>query len=389
MKWMNSIAIAALFTASSALSAAPADPVALNRVMTKIGATMVDTFPLIVAQRDLKPSEAKLLADNLNQLTALFTEAGPLIKQRSETYVVSYNFILDYLKETQRAIHGKNLEYARSRLYGLGSICASCHTQDTQLRTLFTGAGRDRFSDDASFAEFNFLTRNYDEAEKYFGLDLRTPGNKTEYEIIRPLQRLVVIYAQIRNEPGAGADALQKYLDLTQHTEATRTELKGWITGMRALDATGAGKTAAATIREVESMVNEILGPLDQPLNVIRVPPDQEVRRIWLSGQLYHYLNRKPPAEEIPKILYWLAVNDRVVGYNYFFSLADLYLRECVYNYPSHPYAARCLAEFQEYINFAYSGSGGTFIPPEMAQELRKMKSIVSNAKSKAAKPGG
>jgi hypothetical protein len=366
--------------------AADSDPAALNRVMTRIGATMVETYPLIVAQREFTPADAKTLSANVKRLNDLFVEAGPYIRTRADTYVVSYRYILDYLQETQRALNEKNVDYARSRLYGLGSICASCHTQDTRLRTLFAGAGRDKFADDASYAEFNFLTRNYDEAEKYFERELRAPGTKTEYDIIRPLQRLVVIYAQIRNQPGAGAEALGKFVDLPQHTATTRQELKGWVTGMRALDATGAGKVTAPAFRELESLVNEILGPLDQPLNVIRVPPDQEVRRIWLSGLLYHYLNRKPPADEVPKLLYWLAVNDRVVGYNYFYSLADLYLRECVYGHAAHPYAARCLAEFQEYVNFAYSGSGGTFIPEELQNELNKMKQAVDQAAAKRKK---
>jgi hypothetical protein len=348
--------------------------------MTNIGATMVEIFPVIVLQRELTPAETQLLRANVKRLSELFHEADPYIRERPETYVVSYRFILDYLSETQRAIDDRNLDYARSRLYGLGSICASCHTQDTKLRTLFTGAGREKFADDASYAEFNFLTRNYDEAEKYFERELRATGTKSEYEVIRPLQYLVVIHAQIRNQPGAGAAVLEKFLDLPQHTATTRQELKGWITGLRALDANGAEKVSAPTFRELESHVNEILGPLDQPLNVIRVAPDQEVRRIWLSGLLYHYLNRKPPADHVPKVLYWLAVNDRVVGYNYFYSLADLYLRECVYNHAAHPYARRCLAEFQEYVNFAYSGSGGTFIPPELQQELRKMKEAVDRA---------
>ena len=122
---------------------------------------------------------------------------------------------------------------------------------------------------------------------------------------------------------------------------------------------------------------------MDQPLPAIRVAPDQEVQRLWLSGILYHYLNRKPPAEEIPKLLYWLAVNDRVVGYSYYFSLADLYLKECVYNYAQHPYAQRCYAEFKEYVNFIYSGSGGTYIPPELTQEMRKMKEAITRASVK------
>lgn len=369
---------------STLVSAAePAAPASLNRIMSSIGTTMIDTYPLIVTQRELTVAEKRLLRANIKRLSELFESAEPFIRARSETYVVSYRFILEYLRETQRAIADKNLDYARSRLYGLGSICTSCHTQDTKLRTLFTGAGRERFPNDAAYAEFNFLTRNYDEAEKYFERDLRSGNTKTEYDVIRPLQRLIVIYTQIKNQPGAGADVLSKFVDLPAHTDATRGELKGWIAGLRVLESRGADKVTAPAFAEIETRVRDILGPLDQPLSVIRVAPDQEIQRLWLSGILYHYLNRKPPTDEIPKLLYWLAVNDRVVGYSYYFSLADLYLKECVYNHAQHPYAQRCYAEFKEYVNFIYSGSGGTYIPPELTQEMRKMKEAITRASVK------
>ena len=369
---------------STLVSAAePAAPASLNRIMSNIGTTMIDTYPIIVTQRELTAAEKRLLRANIKRLSELFESAEPFIRARSETYVVSYRFILEYLRETQRAIADKNLDYARSRLYGLGSICTSCHTQDTKLRTLFTGAGRERFPNDAAYAEFNFLTRNYDEAEKYFERDLRSGNTKTEYDVIRPLQRLIVIYTQIKNQPGAGADVLSKFVDLPAHTDATRGELKGWIAGLRVLESRGADKVTAPAFAEIETRVRDILGPLDQPLSVLRVAPDQEIQRLWLSGILYHYLNRKPPTDEIPKLLYWLAVNDRVVGYSYYFSLADLYLKECVYNHAQHPYAQRCYAEFKEYVNFIYSGSGGTYIPPELTQEMRKMKEAITRASVK------
>lgn len=369
---------------STLVSAAePAAPASLNRIMSNIGTTMIDTYPIIVTQRELTVAEKRLLRANIKRLSELFESAEPFIRARSETYVVSYRFILEYLRETQRAIADKNLDYARSRLYGLGSICTSCHTQDTKLRTLFTGAGRERFPNDAAYAEFNFLTRNYDEAEKYFERDLRSGNTKTEYDVIRPLQRLIVIYTQIKNQPGAGADVLSKFVDLPAHTDATRGELKGWIAGLRVLESRGADKVTAPAFAEIETRVRDILGPLDQPLSVLRVAPDQEIQRLWLSGILYHYLNRKPPTDEIPKLLYWLAVNDRVVGYSYYFSLADLYLKECVYNHAQHPYAQRCYAEFKEYVSFIYSGSGGTYIPPELTQEMRKMKEAITRASVK------
>lgn len=371
-KIVFAVLIAVLVQGVCVAAPPPNDPAALNKIMTEIGGAMIELYPVIVLQRELKAPEQHLLRAKLKQLARLFRDARPHIQKRSDTYQVSYDFMLDYLADTQRAVDEKDIYSARSRLYGLGSICVSCHTQDTTLRTLFTGAKRDKFEDDGSYAEFSFLTRNYADAETYFDRDLRTRKNQAEYDVIRPLQRMVIIYAQVLNQPGVGADKLSRYLSLPAHTEATRSQLSGWIKGLRAWEMRRPRTTP--TFAEIEAQVRDILGPLDRPLNITQLSAAQEIPRVWLTGALYHYLNGTPQPDEIPPILYWLAVTERSAGYNYFYSLADLYLKECVHRFPDHSYAPRCYAEYEEYVKFTHTGTGGLVIPPDIQQQLIAMK---------------
>ena len=57
----------------------------------------------------------------------------------------------------------------------------------------------------------------------------------------------------------------------------------------------------------------------------------------------------------------------------FFNSLADLYLQECMLIYTQDPYAKKCYQEYREYVEFSYSGSQGTDIPPDIQQELKKL----------------
>jgi hypothetical protein len=361
--------------------AAEAAPAAMNRKMAEIGEVAVDLFPLIMTRRELNATEQTRLKQDLTRLVVLFREAGPHVRQRSQTYNVSYQLVLDHLEKTKRALDRKYVDRARVDLYALGPICTSCHTQDTKLRSAFAGAERARFPDDLSYAEFNFFSRNYVEAEEYYDKYLNSKAAKTEFDVVQPLQRIITLYAQVLNEPGKGAERLSRYFNVKGHTANTRKHLEGWIAGLRALEANGAAKASDTDMKALEGYMRRYIGPLDEPLTAVHVAPDQEIARVWLRGQLYHYLNRMPNMTEVPKILYWLAVVDRAVGYEYFFSLADLYLKDCVLNYSSDPYAQRCFDEYNEYVTYAYSGSAGTFIPPEIEDELEKMKAVLAGAK--------
>ena len=76
-------------------------------------------------------------------------------------------------------------------------------------------------------------------------------------------------------------------------------------------------------------------------------------------------------------LLYWLAVVDRSIAYNFYFSLADLYLKQCVLKYPSHPYARHCFNEYGLYVDHMYVQQGEK-IPPGIQQELRQMQNALS-----------
>ncbi|MDO9181111.1 MAG: hypothetical protein Q7U04_01820, partial [Bacteriovorax sp.] len=65
------------------------------------------------------------------------------------------------------------------------------------------------------------------------------------------------------------------------------------------------------------------------------------------------------------------------MGQTYFFSLGDLYLKDCIRKYPASPYAKKCYQEYSDSIEAGYSGSSGTDIPASERRELLKLKSLL------------
>ncbi len=344
----------------------------LNQIMTEIGKTMVEIYPLVVANRKLTSAETESITHALLQLSNLFAAAKPFINLKSDGYQISYEFVSEYLKVVKSVLENYPVDYARGYLYALGEICASCHTQDSTLRTLFSSTARDNFDNDYAYAEFNYMTRNYGEAIKYYDKFLATPEKKTELEIIQPLQRIITVYTQVNNRPADGITHLQKYLNLKDHTTETKIQLENWIHGLKELNMISVQGNRPVAFNELKQYVSEYLGNLDDLIMSNQWNADQEVQRVWLRGQLYHYLNRNPDASETPIILYWLAVVDRSIAYNFYFSMTDLYLKQCVLKYPKHPYARRCYQEYREYIDYTYTRNGDP-IPEGIKNEIREI----------------
>lgn len=355
-------------------------PETLNQTMTEIGDVMAETYPLVFAKRALTKEESSKLGHDLAYLELLFRNAEPHFELKSNSYRISYRFILDYLKNTKQIFDAGDTDAARAHFYAFGEICVSCHTQDNKLTTLFETAKRHKFNDDLSYADFNFATRNYDLAIKYYDKHLYSPQPKTELSIIQPLQRLITIYVQVQNNPKMALTQLKKYQNLKDHTAETKQQLQQWMIGLKNLENTSVGKSANPEFGTLKNYAAQILEVGAQARANKESQAQQEIVSLWLRGILYRYLNSETLPSEVPYILFWLAKCDRQLNYNYYFSLGDLYLKECVLSYSNESVAQQCFDEYNDYIVSVYSTPSGTDIPLELQVELQALREAITTA---------
>ncbi len=355
----------------------------INLAMKKAGDTMLELFPIILNQARFNNVENEdNIKTGVNEIITSLGQAEPHFTQRAQTNQISYDILIEHLKESQQAINAGNKVYAQNMLQEVAYICASCHTQDDKSRTLFHGKNRDAFSSDYEYAEFNFLTRNYGLALDYYDRHLNSAyALKPERTILDTTKKILTIYAQIYNQPGKGARHLEKYVNNDKLPHLVKSKVVEWIKGLDELEANGAARVDKVSFEQLESYVHKYLGPLDKP-GAAMVPTKKEiVYHLWLQGLLYKYYSANPPEQEVAKLLYWLAINDRATHYSFYYSLADLYLKECMLKHTGHNFAKMCFDEYKEYTTFSYSGSQGTAIPEEIQKELTTLRDIVYGAK--------
>jgi len=381
VKWLAaaSIVVLVLIAATNIVEESSADSV--NEVMVEIGQTMESVFPVLFDDEKIaQPASQEQLNVVTKKLDALFNEAKPHFDKKSTTYRISYEVIDAQLTDAMIALKYNNYKHARNIFIEFITICSSCHTQDPKLRTLFSDIGRSHFGSDLQFAEFNYMTRNYDTAMTYYMKHLNSTSDISEIELMTVMKRILTINTQVYNRPEDALNQLAKLKNNPKHTKFSRKNLEEWLAGLEDLKNQQLSKVTNPNMEQLKSYVGKILGPLHEP-GIAEFPSKKEkVARVWLRGQLYNYLNTLPPREETPEILYWLAILDRSTNYSFYYSLADLYLKECMLQYTSNPYAQKCYEEYEAYITFSYSGSRGTDIPEDIAQELKALKVRVFTA---------
>jgi hypothetical protein len=350
------------------ISAVESSPI--NKDMASIGEAMGKLLLVVINDKAFSAANnQKSINGNLSIISNKIEKVEHHFTKRSITYQVSYGIIKNQISNIQIAFQNKKYSHAQSMLKAAAYICTSCHTQDQKQRTIFKGLNREVFSSDYEFAEYNFITRNYDPALVFYKKYLRQQTtHQSEKYHLQALKNILIVYAQVYNKPEAGADALSKYMQSNNLSLYAKTHVKEWVSGLRMLNRTEANNQKI-TYQVLENYVNKYIGPSDS-LNKAHY-------HAWLKGMLYRYLNSNPNEKEIPSILYWLSVTDRVTEHNIYYSLGDLYLKQCMISYPASLYAKKCFSEYKEYTTFIYSGTRGTHIPNDIQTELDELEKIV------------
>ena len=194
---------------------------------------MESVFPLLFDDDKIAESASQEQLNNTTRkLDALFNEAKPHFDIKSPTYRISYEVIDAQLTDAMIALKYKNYKHARNIFKEFITICSSCHTQDPKLRTLFSDVGRSQFGSDLQFAEFNYMTRNYETAMNYYMKHLDSASGISEIELMTVMKRILTINTQIYNRPEDAINQLSKLKSYPKHTKFSSKNLVEWLAGL-------------------------------------------------------------------------------------------------------------------------------------------------------------
>lgn len=336
----------------------------INELMRDIGDTMLRMLPAVY---DDEPDRT-LLMENLVRLEYLFNEARPHFESRPVGSQVTFDLLDQRLDEAIALGERRNIGLLRRSVAEAFDLCAACHTQDGVTRRAF-GVSKIRELDEYMAVEFSYLTRDYASARTSIDNYLDSDARSIERDLV-VLERLLSIGAEVYADPVFAAQQLREALPtLDGRLQARVSE---WISVLDRIADEDGGLQSPLGYKDITSIDRF----LDHEWPAIKATLDfDEQQAYWVTirGVLSKLLASNATSDELPRLLYWLAVSDRALHYRYHNALSTAYLERCIEEYSSHPYAHRCMDEYEFLVLINFSGSGGTRVPPEVRDRLTEL----------------
>lgn len=365
------------FSASVTSSEAPV-------VHTKV--IMAQFLQQLEALKKYMVSEAKFsdpkntieISEHLKKFSEISNSVMHDPQLQTASFKLSRDVLVQHIHETEKVYREGNKSYARWMLNSTVHVCMSCHTQTpaADRRSLLTKDSKNYFSQFEQ-AEFLFASRKFSEASRIYDSIIRGMVKGENPEVEKSLQRQVAYYARVKRNPAEAVKVFKSYVKLKNLSEYMRRDLLNWISQFEKWQNDNTFNLATATNDSIIQFAKTNL-EANNKLKIDSINPNL-VNYLRVSGVLYEFLQAHPDSKVTPQILYWLAVCDRSIERNVFFSLADMYLRECMIKYPADPIAKKCYTEYEKETVLGYSGSRGVDVPFSVRQELKSLKNFVES----------
>jgi hypothetical protein len=368
-----------------------------KEAMNEIFQSFVNLLPY--ASSEIKwrdPQSEKYIIGNLSNISHAFKNARHLRTLNKLGFKPSYDVVNEHLAHTLEAFQGKNKIFARTRLKATTQMCMSCHTQlsskgKTNSFKAINNVERSTFKTSYEYADFLFLVRKYNKSIRYYKkeIDERIKQNKQlklihsdpsahfiDYTIEKSLRRMVTIYTKIFYNPEKAIKLLGLYQTNAGLSKKLLDDIQDWLKDLRKWTKKKEFKSKLRNEAQLIAFLKKHLEPLD---NQALGDGSSDIDLLIASGVLYRYLNLNPKSSSVPTMLYWLASIDKQLEYSYFYSLGDIYLKQCVMGFGDSLVANKCYRKYKDNITFAFSGSAGVHIPKEEKKELKRLKSYLKN----------
>lgn len=357
-----------------------------------------ELMPYMYGHKDFTDDAGRQeVVKNLGQLRDIFLKAEHVKALQVPSFSPSSETLRDHLEETISTVNGGHESFARLRMQTIASLCITCHAQlpaeySGGLISALDQRDRGQFRNDFDYAEYLFLLRRYNRAQRYYQQSISSTLSKRgqnpqmaldpqdSRSLRLAIKRILTIHLQINYRPGQALQFLDNLLTEAHLPQAQKMDVTRWRNELRPW----ASKSLSLRLNDggqVKKFIEENLSFLTTQSS--ELDGEHQMGLLIATGVLSKFLSQKREDELTPFALYWLARAERQLNANFFFSLADLYLRDCITKYPHSSFARQCLQEYRESIEFGYTGSGGTDIPQDEMDKIKAFEAIIQKAQGK------
>jgi len=277
------------------------------------------------------------------------------------------------LADVSRRFNEGKIDYASWRLRGLAQNCVACHTR-YQVPLDFIGSmpAEPDASPDSTLATAEYLiaSRQFDRAaERLFTLAEKSAGSGESYEVAFDALKLwLLIEVRVRGAYGPAAVKLKSLLAVKPFPEQEQRAVLTWIADLQELmkrpepsDLIGEAADSIQSLKTDDTIAEK----------------DNHLARILYATALLHKSLLKPlEADARRKATYLLAVAYYHLQIPQFEAFRELYLEQCIREFPKTQEARDAFALFDQEVRFRATGSGGTNLVPEDEDKLIELRKL-------------
>lgn len=375
MKHLVSALILAGLCFSGGASFAESDKAQIKRLMHSFVEELAKMTPYMASEKAFSsPEGKKLVGQALDRLNSKFDKPPTALKE-TPGFAITFGLLEDHIKRTKTLFEKGELEYARMRLNGTTNLCASCHTQTPDFRKGSAFYPFDDLSKKVSFenANFLFVIRRYDQALAQYETLIRDyPKSGLPSDALGEVfRRKLAIFVRVRRNPTQALESLNGDLKNDHLPSDVRQNIKDWIDDFKKMAAEKEDPSSFDTAHLLAYVKNKLP---TEPVRKIPNGDPQLLNLLYLSGLLYERLYSEVKPDQIQELLYYLAVCERSLAPVVWYSIPEIYLKECVVRYPKRPFAKTCFNAYEEGMKERFFGRR---MPETIEESVSALKSLL------------
>ncbi len=327
------------------------------------------------------PKHEENITASLFELESIFGKVHKSIGKESAEFYAPSKLLREKIEDVRLAFSNDHKYYARNRLLSVTSNCVSCHSQlitvSSELQKKKKYMTLHGENSDFEKAEFNFLLRNYKDALKLYRdiiekhsvklskLDKNNQYRSREFDIA--VKRTLYYILKIKSD----IDSAKKFvfdLSVLIQERDLNNEYKKWleqlITLKKEIDSNNLSSYKSVIDFTSRSFSKEELF-------------DNEVRDLYLLGKVLRLSGSTSSDENKAQSLLWVSRLEREIDEDYFYSLPNEYLIQCIEKYPRTKFSKKCYEELEFSFKVEFSGSSGLSLPKDIVKKLEKYKKMI------------
>jgi hypothetical protein len=357
------------------------ETLSIRQDMQGVYPTISELYSYIWSDKEIsKPESREEISEILDNLIDSFHKIDEKSQesQSEPGFKAAFDANLYLLEEVKKQVPYASDDYLKWRLRGVTANCASCHTRLEAPRDFPGAIPESRATTvQGQIAQGDFLiaTRQFKTADTYF-LNLSNAFIDSEHN--RPyfweaLKRYVMVVSRVEREYREASENLIEIKNKSHLSEEETYRLGNWIAHLSEFKFP---KKREEMIPLAKALLITVLG--QQKLDI---DEDNYASTILATSLIHHYLSEKTTEEERREALLLLAQAYSHLPLDLFSTFPELYLTQCITEFPGTAEAKTAYRMLQERIYFMSSGSGGMNVIPEDARRLRELRAKAYGSK--------